>query len=366
MKLSRGILENIASGVVTLDPGGRVTWVNPAAERFLGNAAAEAVGRDVREIVEAGTPLRQLLDDALDLRRFANDREFSHEPAGTAPRRLRVSSLELETETGARSIVVLLRDISEVHRLEQQVTRAEKFAALGTLSSAITHEIKNPLSALDLNLHLLAEELEAERPDQAQIRDYLAILQDEIRRLNSIVDHFLHFARPSRLQPVAVDLGAVLDDVLALVRPEMKRRGIRPSWSWPPARPAVSGDGDKLQQVFLNLVLNAIQAMPGGGELRVTAQAVSNDEPEAQRLETPRLAVTVTDTGAGMPPEVLSRIFDPYFTTREEGLGLGLALVYRIVEDHGGSIVADSRVGVGTSVMVTLPLVDRARSEEPA
>ncbi len=359
MTLSRGILQNIASGVLTLDAGGRVTWMNPAAERLLGSGAATAIGRDIREIVPEGTPLRRLLDEALELRQFANDREFSHEPAGSAPLRLRVSSLELESEAGGRSIVVLLRDISEIHRLEQQVSRAEKFAALGTLSSAIAHEIKNPLSALDLNLHLLAEELEAERPDRAQVSGYLAILRDEIRRLNGIVEHFLHFARPSRLQPVAVDLRAVLDDVLALVRPETRRRGIRPWFSWPRACPAVSGDAGKLQQVFLNLVLNAIQAMPGGGELGIRAEVLDGGEPEARQL-----AVTVTDTGVGMPPEVLSRIFDPYFTTREEGLGLGLALVHRIVEDHGGSVVAESREGAGTSVTVVLPLAGRPGGQE--
>lgn len=360
-KLGPEILHNLASGVLTLDPSGRVTWVNPAAERLLGTAAAEMVGRDVRDFALPGTPLRQLLDDALEQRRYANDREFSHQVPGREPRRLRVSSLELETETGSRNIVVLMRDISEVHHLLQQVIRAEKFAALGTLASAIAHEVKNPLSALDLHLRLLADELEAERPDRNAIRSYLGVLREEVRRLDGIVRHFLHFARPSRVVRVPLDLRSVVDDVLALVKPEIRRRRIAVTCSWPASCPMVCGDRDKLQQVFLNLVLNAIQAMPDGGALHVSAQVAL---PEASQV--PHVAVTVADTGIGMPPDVLPRIFDPYFTTRKDGLGLGLAIVHRIVDDHGGSLAAESREGMGTSITVTLPTDGPRDGEEPA
>ncbi len=360
MKLSRRILENIVSGVLTLDSASRVTWVNPAAARLLARPVSDMIGRDVRDVIEAGSPLRGLLDDALLSRQFANDLEFSHQPPGCVARRLRVSSLELETETGARSIAVLLRDISDVHALQQQVARAEKFLALSTLSSAIAHEIKNPLGALDLNVDLLAEELRADRPDPRHVAESLAVLKDEIRRLNSIVKHYLHFAHPSEVEPEPVDLGGVIHDVLALVRPQTARRSIQCSCSWPEGRPAVSGDRDRLKQLFLNLILNAIDAMPGGGELRVAAESLRDAGHPGGRL-----AVSIADTGSGIPRELLSRIFDPYFTTRMEGLGLGLAVVHRIVEDHGGSVVVESRQAMGSTFTVTLPLV-RARRDEDA
>jgi PAS domain S-box-containing protein len=361
MKLSRGILENIASGVLTLDAAGRVTWVNPAAARILGWQAPRAIGRDVRDLVEAESPLRRLLDDALSSRQFANDVEFSYQPAGSTARRLRVSSLDLETETAIRSTVVLLRDISDVHRLEQQVVRAEKFLALGTLSAAIAHEIKNPLGALDLNVDLLADELCSDQPDPGRQADLLAVLKEEIRRLNSIVKHYLSFAHPAEVESAPVDLGRVIRDVLKLVRPELERRAIRWSCSWPDGGPAVSGDRDRLQQLFLNLVLNAMEAMPGGGELRVAAEAGRDVGQTGARL-----VVSVADTGPGIPQELLSRIFDPYFTTRTEGLGLGLAVVHRIVEDHGGSVVVDSRLDLGTTFTVALPLLERRTEGDAA
>ncbi len=265
-----------------------------------------------------------------------------------ASSRIRVSTSalrDLRGETGG--VVLLVRDCSEVADLESQLRHADKMASLGTLSAGLAHELKNPLSAIDLNLHLLVEELRAGQALPQGAAEYLEVIQTEIRRLNAVAENFLRLSRPAPPDLGPVDLGEVLRHVLTLVAREAADRKVEVRADLVPTAPPVLGDEGQLCQVFLNVVLNALQAMQGGGTLRVAILSA---------IDGGRVEVQVADTGIGIPPDGLEHIFDPYFTTRPGGLGLGLAIARRIVEDHRGKIMVRSTPGVGTLVSIHLPM----------
>ena len=234
------------------------------------------------------------------------------------------------------------RHLAQVKGLEAEMARGERLATVGNLAAAVAHEIRNPLSAISMGLQRLRAEFEpAEREEYRRMVD---LVQGEVRRLNAIVEEFLSLARPIELRPEPVPVAALLDEIRRLVEPQAGRAGIVVEQTGPDSLPDLRADRDRIKQVLLNLVLNAIEAMPSGGKLTLGAAASG-----------PALTLTVTDTGSGIPPDLLPRVFEPYVTSKTRGLGLGLAIARRIVEAHGGRIEAESGAGQGARFRVTLP-----------
>ncbi|HZU99129.1 MAG TPA: ATP-binding protein [Planctomycetota bacterium] len=229
---------------------------------------------------------------------------------------------------------------------ERDMARAARLAALGTLSAGLAHEIRTPLAALQVFIQSLEQ---APSLDRAQ-REDLLLARRELERLARLVERFLDFARPTPPQLARVDLHALLDDALRLVEPKLSAT-IRVVQQRDPGLAEVSGDRDQLKQVVVNLLLNAVQAMPQGGTIRIATEPLrdSNGAVFAVRL-------LVSDTGVGIASENLDRIFDPFFTTKPDGTGLGLPISHAIVEKHGGRLAVESRVGLGTQFAVELPI----------
>jgi len=239
------------------------------------------------------------------------------------------------------------RHLREVKALEAEMERGERLATVGNMAAAVAHEIRNPLNAVSMGMQRLRVEFEpAPREEYLRMVD---LVQGEVRRLNVIVEEFLSLARPLSLKREPIIVAALLDEVLGLVESEARGAGITIEREIPAGLPVLHADRDRIKQVLLNLVLNAIQAMPSGGTLEIGAGAGGGT-----------LTVTVADTGSGIAPEVLSKVFEPYVTTKTQGLGLGLAIARRIVEAHGGSIQAESEPGRRTRFRFALPL------DEPA
>lgn len=215
---------------------------------------------------------------------------------------------------------------------------------LDRLAAGLAHELKNPLGALNLNLQLLAEELQNSPQVSRTSADRLALIMKETRRLEDVLDNFLRYARRRPLALTPLSINDLISDVLTFLKPETRRSRIELEVKLDPARPQIRGDQSLIKQALLNVVLNAVEAMPEGGRLTVTT------EPHATGVQ-----VTVADTGAGISAEDLPKVYDAYFSTRKDGTGLGLAITRRIIEGHGGTISLESAPGRGTTVTIFLP-----------
>ncbi len=221
------------------------------------------------------------------------------------------------------------------------MSRADRLATIGELAAGAAHEIRNPLTAVKSSLQYL----QSKNPDE-RARKLLGTALEETARIEGILSDLLSFSRPTELRREAVDLRTLIDECLELVAFQARRQKIEIRRAFPPSLPALEGDRAQLKQLFLNLCLNAFQAMAGGGRLDL-------------RIEVPdgrSALVAVADTGEGIAEENLDRIFDPFFTTKKTGTGLGLSICYGIVKSHGGEIEVRSRPGQGATVIVKLPL----------
>jgi signal transduction histidine kinase len=238
-------------------------------------------------------------------------------------------------------------------RQREELRRAERLAAVGRISAQITHEIRNPLNAIGLNAELLAEELgEAGAP--AEARQLVDAISREVDRLNGVAEEYLTFARLPRPSLGRQDLNEVVGSLLDFLAPELAAAGVTVERALAPGALGVRGDEGQLRAVFLNLLRNSREAMPGGGRVTVRTRRAG----EAVEAE-------VADTGGGIPPEVLTRIFEPFYSTKERGTGLGLAFVHQVLVEHGGTIRCDSEAGRGTTFTIRLP-ADEDRSEAAA
>jgi signal transduction histidine kinase len=296
-----------------------------------------------------GDPIRQILDGALNEHRHLSHKDFLYECDGPNPRTIRVSTAELTGDDKKPAGVILqAQDVSEWLGLEHRVRVAEKLAALHTLSAGVAHELRNPLSALDLNLHLLEEEL-AERGTLVEpAARYLGVVQAECRRLSAILDNFMKFSRPGSVGLHEVDVKALIDHIMTLMRFEAEERRIRLEQVMDGALPPVLGDATQISQVVVNIVVNAFHAMPNGGHCQISA--VPRKAEGRHWVE-----ITVKDNGVGITKEQLSHLYEPFYTTKSSGTGLGLAIAYRIIQDHSGTIQVTSAPGEGTTVVMRFP-----------
>jgi signal transduction histidine kinase len=250
----------------------------------------------------------------------------------------------------ARTFNQMVERLGESRALEERLRVAERSTAMGRFASALAHEIRNPLNSISLTIDHVRTRLAPE--DEARHGEFqalMATLKSEVTRLNRLVGDFLSSGQPARLDPRPCDVGTVVRETAALVQHKARDQAIEVEVDAPPGLPTTVADPELLKTCFLNLVLNAFEAMPGGGRLSLAARL--EGPPDARAI-----AVLVSDTGVGMSPEAAAIAFEPYFSTKETGVGLGLALVSRIVEGHGGRIALDSTPGQGTTVRLLLPV----------
>ncbi len=355
--LARNILQSIPTGVLTLNRRGIITAVNPSAEAVLKRASIDLLGHPYESVFTAGDTIRGALDAALRTHRHMSQKDLPYESRDRTPHTIRVSTAELTGDDGQPAGVILqAQDVTEWLALERRVRVAEKLTALHTLSAGVAHELRNPLSAIDLNLHLLEEEFKEQGGPAKQAAHYLRVLNAECRRLSVILDNFMKFARPGSMGLHAVDLPALIGHIMALMRFEAEERKIQLEQRVGKDMPPVLGDETQISQVLVNIVVNAFHAMPNGGRCRIAAEACGGEGKRWVEIE-------VTDTGIGIEQEDLPRLFVPFYTTKSGGTGLGLAIAYRIMQDHGGTIQVTSVPGNGTTVVMQFPVaVDQQQS----
>ncbi len=346
--LSDSLVAHMPVGLVAAGPDGKVAVFNDTAERLFGRPSAEAIGRPAEEILPPACI--EILGD-LDRERPIVEREFACtvREGRTVP--LEVIAAVLKDDEGAPiGRIALLRDLSELQRLRDEVERSRRLAAVGSLAAGVAHEIRNPLSSLK-GFATYFRQRYGGVPDDVKMAD---IMIQEVDRLNRVITELLEFSRPVELKRKTTDAASLVRHAADTIERQAREKGVVLRTEIAPGLPPVLVDPDRMTQVLLNLFLNALAAMERGGVLSV-----------GLALQDGRtLRITVGDTGTGIRKEDLGRVFDPYFTTKPSGTGLGLAIVHRIIESHGGEIRLESEPGRGTVFTILLP-VGAAGKEHP-
>ena len=391
-------VEHLEDAVALFNPSGELLFSNPAMQHTL---PADAIGRVLEGLLPNGHPYRTLVEETLATRKSRGPIQIQghatesvtvpgRSTSDTGAIRGGWKALQPKTETkpgddelvvthaiaGTRGelvgVLLVSRNLAHLSRMQSTLAYSRKLVALGRLTAGIAHEVKNPLNAMMIHLELLRTKIRGTltaslQPAQVAAAggtlglgparaaalpapvqgalEHVEIIESEIRRLDEVVQGFLKFTRPEdlRLQPVRV--AGLFDEILPIIETEASKHNVKVTTEVSVSTPSVNGDSSMLRQAFLNLAINACQAMPQGGSLRLVSGPASR-----QRVE-----VRIEDTGVGIKPEHLSRIFDLYFTTKERGTGIGLSMVYRIIQMHDGEIEVQSTPGRGTTFRVLLP-----------
>ena len=350
--LMRLLFDTMVEGMVVVTSDRSVTYVNETAAEILG-IPTEAANQSLDKVFSS-TELRELCKMGLDIEDAIRDREVAIEANGQ-DRTLRVNILPLRHHDGpSLGALVLFMDVTEQRLQEARLRRAEKLAALTTLSAGVTHEIRNPLNALGIHLQLLKRQIAKEKLEENQdIQGTIAVLEREVKRLNEVMEMFLRATRPAKPEFRRTDIIDLITQTLQLLRPELESREIDIQFIQTIKRPEILADDRLFSQVFINLIKNAAEAIDEAvAELgdRVKRQIVIQVDADDEAT-----VIRISDSGAGMLREDMERIFEPYFTTKESGTGLGLMVSESIIRQHGGQLDVQSEVGVGTDFIITLP-----------
>jgi PAS domain S-box-containing protein len=351
------LLASLPDAVIGVRPDLTVFLWNSAAEALTGRSATRALERLLSECLGPEARLTRHLGETI---RLSEGRaEAESEVTATDGRAIAVSVLTapIHAPSGAlRGAVAVLRDLSRLRALEAEVRRGERLAALGQMALALAHEIRNPLGAIRGVAQLLGDELGGAGP----FREHVTVMLAEIDRVNRVMEALLDLGRPLGFTFGVVNVHELLERVSLLAEPMARAHEVQLVRRYDPSLPPLWADADRLMQVFQNLVQNGVEAMPGGGRLTLTTR-LSLDTVYGGRVDAgagprPLVEVQVTDEGEGIPAELRDRVFDPFVTTKARGLGLGLALAHRIVEEHRGALRVASTPGKGTSFSCYLPV----------
>ncbi|MFZ0821480.1 MAG: ATP-binding protein [Candidatus Acidiferrales bacterium] len=354
------VMSGLEDGLILFSSEGRAVLVSPAVEKFLGAPSDQFLGRTAAEIFPPEHPLRRVLQFTGERLEPIDGAEADLPAApGVASSSLRVGVTvhpipESSGDAGAVwGALVTLRDLESREIIGSELETSERLSALARITTGVAHEVKNPLNSMRLWLETLKESLPKDHEASTQA---VRVLDSEIDRLDRVVKRFLDFTKPVEMRIDDVDLAPLLSNVIEVARPEIDRSKVTVEMRLAEGVPPLRGDGELLRQAMLNLVLNAVEAMPGGGRLLISLERRADNA-----------VIMVSDTGNGIPLEHRSRIFQLFYTTRKGGSGLGLATTFRIVQLHNGSIDFVSEVGRGTAFRVELPLArGQSTAAEPA
>lgn len=340
---TQSILRSITSGVITVGPDGSMATANPAAERILGMREVDIVPKRIGTLFADDAGLDAEVLKVLEGRLPKSVKEMRLVTRGGKVLQAQVSTSRMRDIDGRiLGAVVTVEDVSEVKALTDQLIRADRLAAMGELTAGVAHEVRNPLGIIRASVQLV-EESDNNWPRALEATN---VIKQEIDRLDRVIKALLDFGRPSKPHLFVTDIAEVIEDVVLFTRRFASQSNVTISAHDVVGLPTVMADPDQLKQVFVNLISNAVQAMGSdGGSIEVSGTA---DEGF--------VSVAVKDSGPGIPDRDLRKVFDPFYSTRDEGTGLGLTIVHRIIDEHDGHIGVVSSLGKGTTFTVSLPI----------
>jgi len=331
------IMGNLQDGLMLFTQDARVVLVSASAESFVGRERSQILGCGVAEIFARNTRLGRTVLEAFDQHRPLEQREVAAENG----RRVQVS-LDFIEEGGHKiGALLTMRDAESVRKISDEIELSRRLAAIGRLTSGVAHEVRNPINAIMVHLEVLREKIKQIDPESKRHMD---VIGSEIQRLDRVVQTLVDFTKPVELRLGDTDLRRIVEDVSVLAAPEAARHGVTVGCELPAEALVVKADADLVKQAVLNIALNGIQAMPDGGALNLAA-----------RREDDAIEIEVRDQGPGIPPEIREKIFMLYFTTKKSGSGIGLAMSYRVMQLHNGSVEFESEPGQATVFRLRFP-----------
>ena len=339
-------MDSLQGGVIFLNKKNKIIRSNRTAARILESHLSDSQEKNVWEYVNE-IPVRNFIAAAIQNESGRISKEFNL-CTDDKTKYIEVVVLPLVKEKKIKGTVITIYDITEKRKEEIKTRRLESLASLTNVAAAVAHEIKNPLAAISIHLQLLKKITVNNAPAEEKTKKHIFVIEEEIERLNKIVVDFLFAVRPLKFEFAPVDVNSVLKNLCETFFDEFDGKGITMSLNLAENLPKIQGDERFLRQVFMNILTNAGAAMPSGGFLDIATNA-----------KTDFITVTVSDSGQGILPENLNKIFEPYFTTKHDGTGLGLTIAYKIIKEHGGDISVYSDFGMGTSFRFMLPIVRR-------
>jgi len=344
------ILQTIREGLVVVDGEGTVSYANEAVARLLGGDVEQMAGRNLKEALPTLD-----WDGLMGLDPEAWTQMMNREIEVTYPehRYLEFYVVPLQVVQGAEDdtegALIFLRDVTGERARQESTVETKRLEAITLLAAGVAHEIGNPLNSLNIHLQIMERELEDIQDDDLKesLRELVEVSSSEIKRLDQIIHSFLRALRPSQPQREEVEVCGLIEETVKGMQKEIEDRGIWVETAYPEEMPSLQLDKGQMHQAFYNILRNGVQAMTQGGVMTIRVE-----------VSEPAVAVSFTDTGTGIDAEDLGVVFDPYHTTKAEGTGLGLMIVQRIMQDHGGQIELETRPGQGTTVTLLLPRVD--------
>jgi len=332
------ILENLASGVISVDNNGNIQVVNKQASLLLKREYEQLFKKHYTTLPE---PFQKAVKDGLENEKSIPPVYHWYTSEGETKKFSLRTSL-LKNDAGAKTCILLVDDVTEQARLEEQIRRNEKLTAMRNLSSAVAHEVRNPLNSINLIVDLIKKQQQPIR-DIEKYNYNLTTIQNEISRISTIVEEFIQFARPPKMKLAPIDFPVFFLEMDTLFRARSEKVGINITYNFA-SHPKFYGDYEQLKQVFINLIQNAIEAISPPGKITLTGKTIGE-----------RYEISVQDSGCGIPESDLGRVFDIYFTTKKHGSGIGLAIVHQIVSNHDGTIEVESAEGSGTYFVLRFP-----------
>ena len=346
-EFNENIIESISVGVMVVNLRGRITNWNGALEQIYGLKREQVIGHRITEVFQS--EMLRALRDLMERGEWqqgdpVNVYKFRTRSADNRDLTLNISLAALQSKTAeVEGSLIAIEDVTERVSLEEQLQQSDKLSSIGLLAAGVAHEVNTPLAGISSYSQMLMQQI----PDTDPRHQLLEKIHRQTSRASSIVNNLLNFSRVSDALYAPVDLNRVIDDTIQLLDAQLRNTEIEVERRYADDLPLAPGDGPKLQQVLMNLILNARDAMPHGGRLEISTEADDDS-----------VVISVRDTGLGIAPEHLAKIYDPFFTTKQigKGTGLGLAVSYGIIRDHGGHINVESKLGEGTRFQITLPL----------
>lgn len=356
-EFQKSIIQKMGSGLITVDIEGLITFANKASLKTLGFGYDEVKGKDIKALFvdpkEGEKVLRKILREHITFESY--ETYWTSKKGEPVPIGFSTSYIKMDTQENSEGVLFLFRNITQVNNLRRQIERMDRLATLGELSAGIAHEIRNPLAGIKTSAQVLEESF-----SPGDFRSQLVSrIVKEIDRSNELLKKFFNFAKPSKPKQKFQNIEMIIDGVYLLLASRLRKKNILFKTDFTEFIPQVYIDSSQIEQVILNVFLNAVEAIINSGEIHIKISIAQKIKLKEDSALSDAICIGISDNGVGIPDDKLEKVFNPFFTTKSDGVGLGLSISSRLLEENGGKIELESKENEGTTFRIYLPIIEK-------